>query len=96
MRMYGKASAIALGNWTDEPCYYVDAVDGDQCALLAGPFRTHDAALECVDAAKRLAQVRDVKSVFYAFGTCKTPDGHYTGILNDELNPHGWTGFAIV
>ena len=67
--------------------YYVTAIDGKRHAVLAGPFRdNHQAALDTVDAAKRLAQDLDPKAVFYSFGTARTDYAyHRPGVLNERL-----------
>jgi len=75
------------GNWTDNPCYYVSVRDGQKFAYLAGPFRKHQEALDMVDAATKAAQnYGDPKAWFYAYGTCKAPNGHREGLLNKALN----------
>jgi hypothetical protein len=74
------------GNWTDEPCYYVSVIDGTRHALLVGPFRAHQDALELVTVARQEAEKVDARAVWYAFGTCKTPHGHRSGILNQQVS----------
>lgn len=74
------------GNWTDNPCYYVDAVDGNRLALLAGPFQTLPEAQTLVDKCNKLAQdYGDPRAWFYAYGTCKMPNGHREGLFNSQL-----------
>ena len=66
--------------------YYVSVVDGPRYALLAGPYETHQEALDKVDEARKAAYTMDVKAVFYAYGTCKTPPGYdKPGVLNHLL-----------
>ena len=66
--------------------YYVSVVDGPQFALIAGPFPLHAEALAMVRPARHLARELDIKSVFYAFGTCRTPDAYEKpGLLNERL-----------
>ena len=74
-----------IGNWTDEPCYYVSVVDGPKFGVLAGPFRTHQEALDMVDNAREAANDADPWAAFYAFGTVKMSSGHHCGILNGKL-----------
>ena len=74
------------GNWTDNPCYYVSVIDGNKSNVLAGPFKTHGEAKTMVDKARNAAQeYGDPKAWFYAYGTCKTPNGYRDGILNLQL-----------
>lgn len=49
--------------------FYVTVVDGPRYALLDGPYLTHQAALDAVDAARRWTEEHYPFSVFYAFGT---------------------------
>ena len=66
--------------------YYVSVLNGSKRGLLAGPYKTHQEALDMVEPAKKLAQEVDSWDWFYAFGTCKTPDGYAgQGVLNDLL-----------
>ena len=77
---------IKIGNWRDGECYYADCVDAGKVALLAGPFRTHQEALDILDRATDLAMdYGDPKAVFYAYGTCKMPNGKRLGLLNEKL-----------
>ena len=69
--------------------YYVSVIDGTRYALLAGPFTTHQEALNMVERTKDLAQTLDSRAVFYGFGTCRT-DTRIEGvprlsILNAQL-----------
>lgn len=73
------------GNWTDDPCFYVSVVDGPKFALLAGPFRSHQEALDLVRKASDEAEKHDPRAVFYAFGTVKMMNGYRDGILNQYL-----------
>lgn len=66
--------------------YYVSVIDAARYGLLAGPYKTHQEALDAVPEAKRAAEKVDSFSIFYAFGTCKTPDGYdKPGVLNHLL-----------
>lgn len=66
--------------------YYVSAIDGSRYSLLAGPYGTYEQALTMVEPVRKLAQRVDWRAWFYAFGTCKTPEGYdKPGILNDLL-----------
>lgn len=74
------------GNWTDAPCFYVDAVDGQRFVLLAGPFPDKAQAVAAVDAARTLAlDFGDPKAWFYAYGTCLLKNGHKEGRFNKEI-----------
>ena len=78
--------AVALGNWTVGECFYVSVVDAGRYQLLAGPFKTHQDALDMVDAARDAAlNYGDPKAWFYAYGTVKMVNGHRSGILNGKL-----------
>ena len=73
------------GNWTDDPCFYVDCVEGEKVAMLAGPYATHAEALAALPAVKIVAQQVDARAHWYAFGTCRTPNGWREGVLNHTL-----------
>jgi hypothetical protein len=79
--------------------YYVSVVDGPRFGneiqvkkfgLLAGPYDTHEEALDKVDVVRKIAESVNARAVFYAFGTCKLKEpvnGQYPpGRLNDLLN----------
>lgn len=75
-----------IGNWRDGECYYVDAADAGKVALLAGPFQTHQQALDIYEQARELAlNYGDPRAWFYSYGTCKMPDGKRLGLLNSKL-----------
>jgi len=84
-----------IGNWTDDECFYVTVTDAGRVARLLGPFKTHEAALESVETARREAEKVDPWSVFYAFGTSKWANGHRDGALNHRVSPYGWNGEAV-
>jgi hypothetical protein len=66
--------------------YYVSVLDGPKHGLLAGPYDTHQKALDMVGPAKEIAQEVDPWAWFYAFGTCKMPEGYdKPGVLNHLL-----------
>ncbi len=73
------------GNWTDDPCFYVSVVDGPKFALLAGPFQTHQEALDMVDKARTEGEKHDPWACFYSFGTVKMKNGYTEGSLNKYL-----------
>lgn len=75
-----------IGNWTDNPCYYVTVKDGNQYGFLLGPFAHHSQALNQVDIAKQYVKKHYAKGVFYSFGTAKRENGHREGVLNNILN----------
>lgn len=66
--------------------YYASVIDAGKHGLLAGPFRLHATALNWVDRARKVANAVDLKSAFYAFGTCAVKKGPFKpGILNERL-----------
>jgi hypothetical protein len=78
--------------------FYVSVIDGPRIGdrievkrmgLLAGPYETHDDALDKVDVVRRIAEQVNVWAHFYAFGTVKLKepiDGSYPpGRLNHLL-----------
>ena len=88
----------ARGNWTDSPCFYASVQDAGRTALVLGPFE-HEA--ECREWAYReaedggnsakcsrlrdVADKRDPRSWFYAWGMVKMANGHRDGVLNKEM-----------
>lgn len=73
------------GNWTDNPCFYVSIKDAGKFNVVAGPFKTHQEALDKVDIAIKVGQETDPKSWFYSWGTVKIQNGHRDGCLNNKL-----------
>lgn len=61
--------------------FYVSAIDGRRRHLVAGPYPTHAEALALVDMVLKLADSRDPRAWFMAWGTAgsdvelKTPLG---------------------
>lgn len=53
--------------------YYVSMLRGSRYALMAGPFATHQDALDMVDPVRREADRLDPRCAFDAFGTCSLP-----------------------
>ena len=85
-----QSSTHELGAIIDERpgAYYVSVRDGERFGLLTGPFATHAEALAAVRATRVVAQAKDVKSAFYAFGTARLELGApnlppRAGLLND-------------
>lgn len=70
--------------------YYATVKDGNRSGFLAGPFRTHGAALAAVPAVKRLAQEANHRAHFYAFGTARigTPS-EKRGLFNGAIGYSG-------
>lgn len=72
--------------------YYTSVIDGDNKALLTGPYDTHQEALDMVDAANAKACELDHKAWFYAYGTCSIDRDKWgerplpQGKLNQWLN----------
>lgn len=62
--------------------YYVSMIRDSRYALLAGPFATHEEALQMVIPAKREAQRIDHWVDFDSFGTCSKP--------RNPQNKDGW------
>lgn len=61
----------------DHRFHYVSAVDGPRRFLIAGPFETHDAALERVDAVRAIAcdhsrNTNAGRAAFMAWGTASS------------------------
>jgi len=79
--------------WRENRCYYVSVRDAGRVGLLAGPFRHHRHALAAEPDTRRKANEVNSWSHFYAFGTCKMPNGARAGLLNDLVGyndrPHG-------
>lgn len=83
------------GNWADGPCFYASVTDAGKLALILGPFKTEK---ECrqwayydeedggdIHKANDLRDAchkTDPKSVFYAYGMVKMPNGYREGIFN--------------
>lgn len=57
--------------------YYVSAIDGERRSLVRGPFSTHRAALDAVEATKATVGKLDGRAWSYAWGTarCETDAG---------------------
>lgn len=84
------------GNWTDNPCYYVDVVQqaddisrkGGRAIMLAGPFKERQHAedvKERVFTVVKKLYANDPQLPWYAWGTCKLADGHVDGAFNKQL-----------
>jgi hypothetical protein len=66
--------------------YYVSVIDGERRALLAGPWPTHQRALDHVPRVRAKAYEIDARSHWYAFGTARTePEDVRCGSLNSAL-----------
>lgn len=66
--------------------YFVTMCRGSRAAFLAGPFETHEQALECVDEARRLACEINALHHFDAFGTASCAAAIAPrGALNERL-----------
>ena len=50
--------------------FYVSAINGQRKHLIAGPYATHEKALEQVNAVRDVAHDREPMSWFFAWGTC--------------------------
>ncbi len=58
-----------MADTAETKAFYVSMIDGKRYSLLAGPFATHQEALDRVGDAKRIAIDLVSWAVFYAFGT---------------------------
>jgi hypothetical protein len=74
--------------------YYVTVRDGPQVGLLAGPFPTHQQALDLVPAVRDLACQVNTRAWFYAYGTSRVHDGEpdlgpgrLNHLLPEEVRP---------
>lgn len=54
--------------------YYVSAVDGNKYALMLGPFKTHEEALQMVEQCRNKAYDLDPRSHWWQWGTCREDD----------------------
>lgn len=50
--------------------FYVTVIDGGRTGAAAGPFETHQEALDRVDAARRVIQEQEPQAHWWFFGTC--------------------------
>ena len=82
--MPSERGAATPGPW--RRAFYVSLIREKRTALLAGPYDTHDEALQMVRPARRVASEIDPWSDFDLIGTCSletaTPP---RGIINDRL-----------
>lgn len=74
-----------LGTWADAPCFYVSIADAGKFAPVAGPFRSHPAAVAALPVARRIGADTDPRSVFYAWGTVKMKNGYREGKLTEQM-----------
>jgi hypothetical protein len=54
--------------------YYISAVLDDRFALVSGPYRTHQEALNLVGRAEAIASESDPRAVWASFGTVRMKD----------------------
>lgn len=75
--------------------FYVSVIDGPRIGgdievkrfgLLAGPYETHQEALDKVDVVRKIAEKVNVWAHFYAFGTCKLKQPINSGYPPGRLN----------
>lgn len=71
--------------WRERPCFYATVRKGQDWRPLAGPFATHAAARDALPQARRLANQRDARAPWYAYGTALLPDGALTGLFSAEI-----------
>lgn len=65
--------------------YYVTMVDAGRTWFLAGPFATHQEALDLVEPARKAAHEADAMTHFYGFGTARAPGRTKPGAMNEHL-----------
>jgi hypothetical protein len=53
--------------------FYVSAIDGTKKFLIAGPYPTHDDALQAVPKVRRAACDQDCRADFMSWGTAGSP-----------------------
>lgn len=58
--------------------FYVSAIDGDRRYLIAGPYPLHSDALERVEKVRKMADERDPRASFMAWGTAGSDAIHKT------------------
>ena len=83
----GRCTAVCCGS-CDGPGrrFYVTVVRGERTGFLAGPFETHQAALDMVPAARRVANEVDPRTAFDGFGTVSMEPGPWpAGVLNANV-----------
>lgn len=63
--------------------FYVSCIEGSRKALVAGPYASHEDALNAVYRVKLAASKVDDRSWFYAWGTAGSDDEYKTvlGVL---------------
>ena len=70
--------------------YYVSAVDGNKYALMLGPFKMHEEALQMVEQCRNKACDLNPHSHWWQWGTCREDDdgtGEFgLGKMNDLFN----------
>ena len=65
--------------------YYCTVLDNSRVGFLAGPFATHQEALDTVPAAKAAAESVNNRAFWYAYGTVRLDNPIGPGVLNDIL-----------
>ena len=71
--------------------FYVSVVRGSDYRLLAGPYQTHEQALQNVDKYRRKAIEYDSRAHWYAFGTCKIKNEPFPfGIFTPKRDLFNW------
>lgn len=49
--------------------YYVSVIDGTKRGMAAGPYATHEEALDRVNDVRMACELKDPRAWFWAFGT---------------------------
>lgn len=57
----------------DHTAFYVSAIDGPKTYLVAGPYGTHQTALDRVEDVRSHASEADGRAHFMYWGTCSLP-----------------------
>lgn len=66
--------------------YYVDFKDGDDFQLIAGPFRSEEAARKYEKVAAEVAMKTIVLLQFLQYGVVSIEDEYELGFFNDKLD----------
>ena len=72
-QIYGRDVHVCTPAKCPEPGkYYVTCADGQEAALLSGPYPSHGAALMAQQKVSELAVKVQPRAAFYHFGTCRS------------------------
>lgn len=67
--------------------FYVTVKDGSRTGFLVGPLATHEEALALVEPVREIAESRNDRARWYAFGTARVegPSPVRRGLLNEHF-----------